>query len=79
MTQFPAIATDRGRVEGVAADAARERPVRPLPRVVLAAGEHEIVVALDRGCGLGWGIHVTFELPEVGAGPAPSTTFPKPV
>jgi len=32
--------------------------------VTWAAGEHEIVVALDRDGGRGWGIHVSFEHPE---------------
>jgi hypothetical protein len=29
-----------------------------------AEGEHEIVVALDRTAGRGWGIYVSFEHPE---------------
>jgi len=33
-------------------------------RLDLAAGEHEIAVAFDRSGGDGWGIYVTFEIPE---------------
>jgi hypothetical protein len=37
-------------------------PTRTKKRLALGAGEHEIVVALDRDGGLGWGIFVSFEL-----------------
>jgi hypothetical protein len=44
----------------------------------LTAGDHEIVVAFDRSGGDGWGIYVTFELPEECTAPVSSTAFPKP-
>lgn len=48
-------------------------------RVALAAGEHEIVVAFDRAGGLGWGIYVTFEIPEGCGSPDEEAEFPEPV
>ena len=47
-------------------------------RVALAEGEHEIVVALDRAGGLGWGIFVSFETTETGDDSGAGLRFPEP-
>jgi len=40
---------------------------------------HEIVVAFDRAGGLGWGIYVTFEIPQGCDYSGRATRFPAPV
>lgn len=45
-------------------------------RVDWKAGEHEIVIALDRAGGLGWGAYVSFEPAESMQTPGQTVTFP---
>lgn len=62
--------------------AGEDETVNPAPylrseaRVDWTAGEHEIVVALDRANGLGWGIYVSFEAPEALQVPGRKTVYP---
>jgi len=54
-----------GKPVGTSAGAINPAPIsRTAMRVKLAAGEHELVVAFDRAGGKGWGIFVSFEIPE---------------
>ncbi|MEI6972139.1 MAG: DUF2961 domain-containing protein [bacterium] len=52
---------------------------RTQARLALAAGEHEIVVALDRAGGRGWGIFASFEIPEGCDYSGRAAKFPEPV
>ncbi len=64
----------------VAAEAGTVNPapfLRTEARIDWTAGEHEIVVALDRAGGLGWGIYVNFEPSESMQAVDRTTVFPR--
>jgi hypothetical protein len=65
-------------VGGEAGEVNPAPPIRTSVPVKLAAGEHEIVVAFDRAGGKGWGIFVSFEIPENSGFPTRKLTFPEP-
>ena len=68
-----------GKPVGASAGAINPAPyTRTSTPVTLAAGEHEIVVALDRAGGKGWGIFVSFEIPENSGDTTRKLTFPEP-
>jgi len=68
-----------GQPVGATVGAINHAPyTRTQARVALAAGEHEIVVALDRAGGRGWGIFVTFEIPDECANGGREQVFPEP-
>jgi hypothetical protein len=57
----------------------RENPAQPhrsKGNVMLAKGEHEIVIALDLDHGQGWGVYVCFEVPAKERKPRWKGRFP---
>jgi len=67
-----------GRPVGASGGAINPAPyTRTAARLDLAAGEHEIVVAFDRAGGKGWGIFVSFEIPENSIYSTRKLTFPE--